>query len=109
MHEVSLCLPPSLSLSFSGSLPPSLSLTGSICFYVQQIRSRDECGLSTGKSLLHARLTGGDDERARDALFASLETQRRSGRLDDGSEVLYVDTVGFVEQMPHGLVRVTAV
>ena len=62
-----------------------------------------------GKSLLHARLTGGSDERARDALFASLETQRRNGRLDDGSEVLYVDTVGFVEQLPHGLVSVREV
>eukprot|EP00966_Prymnesium_polylepis_P270890 6258112-Prymnesium_polylepis.1 len=41
---------------------------------------------NAGKSLLHSCLTGGDGERARDALFASLETQTRAGRLPDGSE-----------------------
>ena len=42
---------------------------------------------NAGKSLLHSRLVGSNTDRAQDALFASLETQSRMGRLTDGSEV----------------------
>ena len=55
---------------------------------------------------MHARLvgTGGDASRARDQLFASLDTATSSARLTDGSDVLLVDTVGFVRDLSHGLV-----
>ena len=38
------------------------------------------------------------------ALFASLDTSTCTARLSDGSDMLVVDTVGFVQQLSHGLV-----
>ena len=62
---------------------------------------------NAGKSLLHAQLAGGagDPSRARDALFASLDTKTLSARFADGSDCLVVDTVGFVRDLSHGLVE----
>jgi len=62
---------------------------------------------NAGKSLLHARLCGaaGDSSRARDAMFASLDTCTRGARLPDGSEATVVDTVGFVRDLSHKLVQ----
>ena len=61
---------------------------------------------NAGKSLLHARLAGGagDEARAQDALFASLDTSTSTARLTDGSDALVVDTVGFIRNLSHGLV-----
>lgn len=39
-----------------------------------------------------------------DRLFATLDTKTRLVHLPDGSDVLMVDTVGFIRHLPHGLV-----
>lgn len=39
-----------------------------------------------------------------DRLFATLDTKTRLVRLPRGKEVLMTDTVGFIRQLPHGLV-----
>ena len=63
---------------------------------------------NAGKSELQARLVGAaarsEPRRAHDALFASLDTHARRGRLPDGTEALFVDTVGFVRRLSHRLV-----
>jgi len=38
-------------------------------------------------------------------LFATLDTQQRSIKLDSNHEFILVDTVGFVSRLPHGLVE----
>ena len=62
---------------------------------------------NAGKSLMHARLAGtdGDSSRARDVLFASLDTSTATARLADGSDCRVVDTVGFVRDLSHGLMH----
>ena len=64
---------------------------------------------NAGKSELQARLVGAaggraEPRRAHDALFASLDTHARRGRLPDGTEALFIDTVGFVRRLSHRLV-----
>ncbi|MDA0666523.1 MAG: GTPase HflX [Planctomycetota bacterium] len=58
---------------------------------------------NAGKSSLLRRLTGADVFVA-DQLFATLDTRIRNWRLKDTREVLLADTVGFVRDLPHGLV-----
>ena len=41
----------------------------------------------------------------KDMLFATLDTFVREGSLLNGSKVMYVDTVGFVSDIPHNLVE----
>lgn len=41
----------------------------------------------------------------KDMLFATLDTFIREGRLLSGQNVMYVDTVGFVSDIPHNLVE----
>ena len=41
----------------------------------------------------------------KDMLFATLDTYVREGLLLNGSKVMYVDTVGFVSDIPHNLVE----
>lgn len=42
---------------------------------------------------------------AKDMLFATLETATRNITLDDNKQFLLTDTVGFVDQLPHHLVK----
>lgn len=58
---------------------------------------------NAGKSSLLRRLTGADVFVA-DQLFATLDTRIRNWRLKDTREVILADTVGFVRDLPHGLV-----
>lgn len=65
---------------------------------------------NSGKStLLNWFLTSyGKEEKqvlAKDMLFATLETATRSITLDDNKQFLLTDTVGFVDQLPHHLVK----
>lgn len=65
---------------------------------------------NSGKSALMNRLLAMTDksEKAvaeKDMLFATLDTQSRSVRLDTNHEFLLVDTVGFVSKLPHSLVE----
>ncbi|MBC7087176.1 MAG: GTPase HflX [Tissierellales bacterium] len=42
---------------------------------------------------------------AKDMLFATLDTAHRKARLENGDEVIFVDTVGFVSNLPTKLVE----
>ena len=59
---------------------------------------------NAGKSSLINRLTG-SDELAQNALFATLDTAVRSTKAADGRIYAYVDTVGFVRNLPTQLVE----
>lgn len=76
----------------------------------RQVASRD--GIATvslvgytnaGKSTLMNALTGADVEAA-DRLFATLDTRTRRWDLAGWGTVLLSDTVGFIRDLPHGLV-----
>ena len=66
---------------------------------------------NAGKStLINKLISYGKDENSeikevfvKDMLFATLDTFVREGSLLNGSKVMYVDTVGFVSDIPHNL------
>ena len=58
---------------------------------------------NAGKSTLFTRLTGAETAVS-DQLFLTLDPLVRRARLGGGREVLVVDTVGFIQKLPHGLV-----
>jgi GTP-binding protein HflX len=58
---------------------------------------------NAGKTTLFNRLSGASLE-ARDQLFATLDPTIRRLELNPGEQVLLVDTVGFVRDLPHELV-----
>lgn len=68
---------------------------------------------NAGKStLINKLISCGKDENSeikevfvKDMLFATLDTYVREGLLLNGSKVMYVDTVGFVSDIPHNLVE----
>ena len=65
---------------------------------------------NSGKSTLMNRLLvhSNNDEKqvfAKDMLFATLETSTRQIELKNGRKALLSDTVGFVDQLPHALVK----
>ena len=59
---------------------------------------------NAGKSTLLNALTGAD-VFAEDKLFATLDLTSRAMELPDGSEVILVDTVGFIRRLPHHLIE----
>ncbi len=59
---------------------------------------------NAGKSSLLNALTGAG-VLAEDRLFATLDPITRKLRLPDGTQCLLVDTVGFINKLPHDLVR----
>jgi GTP-binding protein HflX len=76
----------------------------------QQIRGRLEMTTAAlvgytnvGKSALMNALTG-SEVFTENRLFATLDATTRILRLPDGHEVLLTDTVGFIKDLPHGLV-----
>ena len=58
---------------------------------------------NAGKSTLFTRLTGAQTAVS-DQLFLTLDPLVRRARLGGGRQVLMVDTVGFIQKLPHGLV-----
>ncbi len=65
---------------------------------------------NSGKSALMNRILKEADKEEKsvaekDMLFATLDTQQRSVRLDASREFILVDTVGFVSRLPHGLIE----
>jgi len=58
---------------------------------------------NAGKSTLLNTLTGAE-VLAEDQLFATLDPTIRKVKLDNQQEVLLVDTVGFIQKLPHHLV-----
>ncbi len=59
---------------------------------------------NSGKSSLLNHFTNKKVE-AKDMLFATLETATRKALLKNGREVLMIDTVGFISQLPHFLIE----
>lgn len=53
------------------------------------------------------QLTDKDEKTVteKDMLFATLDTQQRSVKLDTNHEFILVDTVGFVSKLPHSLIQ----
>jgi GTP-binding protein HflX len=58
---------------------------------------------NAGKSTLFNLLTSGGAESV-NKLFATLDPLTRRARLEDGQEIVVSDTVGFIRDLPHGLV-----
>jgi len=58
---------------------------------------------NSGKSTLLNRLCA-SDSLVEDKLFATLDTVVRRGPVGDGREALFIDTVGFIRDLPHHLV-----
>ncbi len=59
---------------------------------------------NAGKSTLLNALTGAD-LYTEDKLFATLDPMVRRGSINGGKEVLFADTVGFIEKLPRQLVN----
>lgn len=65
-------------------------------------------GKSTVMNAMIAKYRGGDPDKLvfeKDMLFATLETSTRSIPLEGGKSFLLSDTVGFVSNLPHALVK----
>lgn len=65
---------------------------------------------NSGKSALMNRLLAISEKEEKavaeqDMLFATLDTQQRSIRLDKNHEFILIDTVGFVSKLPHSLIQ----
>ena len=58
---------------------------------------------NAGKSTLLNRITG-SDVLSEDKLVATLDPTTRMALLPDGQQVLFTDTVGFINKLPHNLV-----
>jgi GTP-binding protein HflX len=78
-----------------------------------QRKQRDRSGIckvaivgytNAGKSTLLNRLTDAGI-LAEDKLFATLDPTTRKFALPDGTEILLVDTVGFIRNLPHHLIK----
>ena len=59
---------------------------------------------NAGKTSLIRALTKDDSLQPEDMLFATLDTTVHAGRLPSGLKVLYMDTIGFISDLPHQLV-----
>jgi GTP-binding protein HflX len=59
---------------------------------------------NAGKSTLFSALSRTEDAPASDLLFMTLDPLVRRARLGPSSSVLLVDTVGFIQKLPHSLV-----
>lgn len=59
---------------------------------------------NAGKSTLLNALTG-SQVLSQDKLFATLDPTTRSLTLEDGQQLLFTDTVGFIRKLPHNLVE----
>ena len=59
---------------------------------------------NAGKSTLLNALTHTQSVYADDKLFATLDPTTRRVRMPSGGEMLFTDTVGFIQKLPHSLV-----
>ncbi len=59
---------------------------------------------NAGKSTLLNTLTGAG-VLAEDKLFATLDTTTRTVESESGAKYLFTDTVGFIQKLPHGLIK----
>ena len=61
--------------------------------------------LFLGKTTLIKALTHDSEMRPEDKLFATLDVTAHRGKLPSGLTALFIDTVGFVSDLPHELVE----
>jgi GTP-binding protein HflX len=59
---------------------------------------------NAGKSTLLNAFAADADAYVDDRLFATLDTKTRRVRVAEGRDVMMADTVGFIRNLPHGLV-----
>lgn len=78
----------------------------------QQRKRRQRGGIPTialvgytnsGKTTLLRRLSGDDSLYSADQLFATLDTSVRNVYIGEGRSVLFADTIGFIRELPPGL------
>ncbi|KAK5639443.1 hypothetical protein RI129_011935 [Pyrocoelia pectoralis] len=60
---------------------------------------------NSGKTSLIKALTGEEKMQPKNQLFATLDVTFHAGRLPSTLEVLYVDTVGFISEIPTSLIE----
>ena len=60
--------------------------------------------LISGNTTLIKALTGDSGLQPRNQLFATLDVTVHAGQLPSHMTVLYVDTIGFLSQLPHQLI-----
>ncbi|OCT92515.1 hypothetical protein XELAEV_18015572mg [Xenopus laevis] len=60
---------------------------------------------NSGKTTLIKALTGDEGLQPRDQLFATLDVTSHAGLLPCHMPVIYVDTIGFLSQLPHNLIE----
>ncbi|XP_038127661.1 putative GTP-binding protein 6 isoform X1 [Cyprinodon tularosa] len=60
--------------------------------------------ICSGKTTLIKALTGDSSLQPRNQLFATLDVTVHAGQLPSHMTVLYVDTIGFLSQLPHQLI-----
>ncbi|XP_056411822.1 putative GTP-binding protein 6 [Hyla sarda] len=60
---------------------------------------------NSGKTTLIKALTGDLNLQPRDQLFATLDVTAHGGLLPCRMPVIYVDTIGFLSQLPHNLIE----
>ncbi|XP_041055792.1 putative GTP-binding protein 6 [Carcharodon carcharias] len=58
-----------------------------------------------GKTTLIKTLTGDSGLHPRDQLFATLDVTTHAGLMPSHMMVLYIDTIGFLSQLPHNLIE----
>ena len=58
---------------------------------------------NAGKTAL-LNLCAGSSLQSQDKLFMTLDTAQKSIRLPDEQQAIMMDTVGFITNLPHGLV-----
>uniref|UniRef100_A0A8D1Q7A8 Hflx-type G domain-containing protein n=1 Tax=Sus scrofa TaxID=9823 RepID=A0A8D1Q7A8_PIG len=58
-----------------------------------------------GKTTLIKALTGDAAVQPRDQLFATLDVTAHAGSLPSRMAVIYMDTIGFLSQLPHSLIE----
>lgn len=60
--------------------------------------------MCAGKTTLIKSLTGDSGLQPKNQLFATLDVTVHAGQLPNHMTVLYVDTIGFLSQLPHRLI-----
>ncbi|XP_024905803.1 putative GTP-binding protein 6 [Pteropus alecto] len=60
---------------------------------------------NSGKTTLIKALTGDAAIQPRDQLFATLDVTAHAGSLPSRMTVIYLDTIGFLSQLPHSLIE----
>lgn len=63
------------------------------------------CDPLAGKTTLIKALTGDAAVQPRDQLFATLDVTAHAGSLPSRMAVIYMDTIGFLSQLPHSLIE----